>query len=257
MITYNKLKMKKFFSVVALILTLTSGLLAQNSLSKNFLDDFHFRNLGPFRTGSWISCIAVPLKNGKPLNHTFYVGSRNGGVWKTVDNGTTFFPIFDSVGSGSIGAIAIAPSNPDLVWVGTGESFSARYSYSGKGIFKSTDAGKTWQDMGLEDSQHIAAIQIDPKNPNVVYVAVMGHLFTPNRQRGVFKTVDGGKHWKKVLFINDSTGFIDLKMDPKNSNILYAAAFQETRLPWTFIGIGKNNQQAFKTRWRRNLGRRI
>jgi len=233
--------MKKFFSVVALVLILTSGLLAQNSLSKNFLDDFHFRNLGPFRTGSWISCIAVPLKNDKPLNHTFYVGSRNGGVWKTVDNGATFFPIFDSVGSGSIGAIAIAPSNPDIVWVGTGESFSARYSYSGKGIFKSTNAGQTWQDMGLEDSQHIAAIQIDPKNPNVVYVAVMGHLFTSNTQRGVFKTVDGGRHWKKVLFINDSTGFIDLKMDPKNPNILYAAAFQETRLPWTFIGTGKNS----------------
>ncbi|MBE0649903.1 MAG: hypothetical protein IH595_03580 [Bacteroidales bacterium] len=233
--------MKKLFSVTILILFLTVTLSAQDTLSKNFLDDFHFRNLGPFRTGSWISCITVPVQNGKPLPHTFYVGSRNGGVWKTVNNGTTFYPIFDSVGSGSIGAIAIAPSNPDIVWVGTGESFNARYSYGGKGIYKSTNAGKTWQFMGLKDSQHIAAIQIDPKNPNVVYVAVMGHLFTPNEERGIFKTVDGGKTWKKVLFVDENTGFIDLKMNPKNPNVLYAAAYEKYRLPWSFIATGEHS----------------
>jgi len=230
--------MKKFLPFFALFLLIPLLSVGQIRLDSSFLNDFHFRNLGPFRTGSWISGFAVPIVNGKTSQHTFYVATRNGGVWKTEDNGTTFFPVFDSVGTGSIGAIAIAPSRPNIVWVGTGECYNARYSYSGTGIYKSVDAGKTWRFMGLGDSQHIAKIVINPKNPDIVFVAVMGHLFTPNSQRGVFKTTDGGKHWKKVLYINDSTGVIDLVMDPENPKILYAAAYDKTRLPWTFIATG-------------------
>ncbi len=231
----------KRFSNLALLFLFSTGLMAQSTLDETFLNDIHFRNLGPFRTGSWISCLAVPLKNNKPFNHIFYVGSRNGGIWKTVNAGTTFFPIFDSIGSGCIGALSIAPSNPDIIWAGTGEAYNARSSYSGSGIYKSSDAGKTWQHMGLTDSQHIAAIRIHPTNPQVVYTAVMGHLFTPNARRGIFKTKDGGKHWKKVLFVDENTGFIDLAMDPKNPDVLYAAAYEKTRLPWTFESVGEHS----------------
>ncbi len=233
--------MKKFIRISLFFILVPLLSAAQMRLGSSFLNDFHFRNLGPFRTGSWITGMAVPVVNGKTSLHTFYVATRNGGIWKTVNNGTTFFPVFDSVGTGSIGAIAVALSNPDIVWAGTGECYNARYSYSGTGIYKSTDAGKSWQSMGLTDSQHIAKIVIDPKNPDIVYVAVMGHLFSHNSERGVFKTIDGGKHWKKVLYIDDNTGVIDLVMNPENPEILYAAAYEKTRLPWTFLATGAHS----------------
>ncbi len=209
-------------------------------------DAFVYRNLGPFRAGGWVSDIAVPETPSRSHLYTFYVAARHGGVWKTANNGTTFEPIFDSQNTFSIGALAVAPSNEDIVWVGTGEASNARSSYSGNGIYKSLDGGKTWQQMGLGDSQHISRILVHPSNPDVVYVAAMGHLFSTNEERGVFKTTDGGKTWKKILYIDNKTGAIDLVMKRSDPNTLYAAMYECQRFPWR-LGDGGPGSGIHKT----------
>jgi len=198
------------------------------------LKRFVFRGIGPASMGGRVDDIAAVESNP----YIFYVGLATGGVWKTTNNGTTFTPVFDTYSTASIGDIAIAPSNPDVVWVGTGEANNRQSASFGDGIYKSTDGGKTFARMGLEDSQTIARIVIDPKDPNIVYVAVLGHLFGPNLQRGIFKTTDGGKTWNNINFINADTGFTDLVMDPSDSKILYAAAYQRRRTSWGFNGGG-------------------
>ena len=213
--------------------TLASPAPAQQ-FSESLLDAFTFRNLGPFRTGAWITDFAVPASPPREHQRTFYVGTRNGGVWKTVNNGTTFEPIFDNVGPLTIGAVAVAPSNADLVWVGTGESYLARYTYAGSGVYRSTDAGRTWQHMGLEDTHHIARILVHPGDPDIVYVAAMGHLHGSNPERGVFRTGDGGRTWQKVFFVDDRIGVIDLVMAPGQPDVLYAATYEKERLPWHY-----------------------
>ena len=186
---------------------------------------FVFRAIGPASMGGRIDDIACVANN----SYICYIGFATGGVWKTTNNGTTFQPIFENYPAASIGDIAIAPSNPDIVWVGTGEANNRQSSTFGDGIYKSTDAGKTFTRMGLEDSQTIARIVIDPKDANTVYVAVLGHLFGPNKERGIFKTTDGGKTWANVKFIDQDTGFTDLVMDPTDSKTLYAASYQRRR----------------------------
>ncbi|HSP64441.1 MAG TPA: hypothetical protein VLQ90_15735, partial [Pyrinomonadaceae bacterium] len=205
----------------------------------NWSDDpmlkrFVFRGIGPASMGGRIDDIAGVDSNP----YIYYVGFATGGVWKTTNNGTTFQPIFDTYSRGSIGDIAIAPSNPDIVWVGTGEANNRQSSSFGDGIYKSTDAGKTFTRMGLEDSQSIARIVIDSKDPNIVYVAVLGHLFGPNKERGVYKTTDGGKTWNNVKFIDEDTGFTDLVIDPSDSKTLYAASYQRRRTSSGFNGGG-------------------
>jgi photosystem II stability/assembly factor-like uncharacterized protein len=195
-------------------------------------DGFQYRNLGPFRVGGWVSDIAVPETPLKAHLYTFYVAARHGGVWKTMNNGTTFEPVFDNQNVAAIGALAVAPSNENIVWAGTGDASCARSAYWGNGVYKSTDAGKTWQRMGLPESHHIARIVIHPANPETVYVAAMGHLFSTNEERGVFKTTDGGKTWKKVLYVNDRTGAIDLVINRSEPNTLYAAMYDCLRRPW-------------------------
>jgi photosystem II stability/assembly factor-like uncharacterized protein len=167
-----------------------------------------------------------------------YVGLATGGVWKSTNNGTTFQSIFDTYSTASIGDIAVAPSDPNIVWVGTGEPNNRQSSSFGDGIYKSTDAGKTFTKMGLQDSQTIARIVIDPKDANTVYVAVLGHLFGPNKERGVFKTTDGGKTWANVKFIDEDTGFTDIAIDAVDSKTLYAASYQRRRTSWGFNGGG-------------------
>ena len=211
---------------------------SQERFNEDLLKTFTYRNLGPFRSGGWIVDFAVPEYPQEAHLYTFYVASRNGGLWKTTNNGTTFEPIFDDQTVFSIGDIALAPSNPDIVWVGTGEAANARSSYWGDGVYKSTDGGKTWKNMGLKDSHHIGRIVVHPKNPDVVYVAAMGHLYSFNEERGVFKTVDGGKTWEKVLYINERVGVIDVAMNRDNPDILYAAAYEKQRLPWHFEAGG-------------------
>lgn len=193
-----------------------------------------WRALGPYRAGAWISDIAVPDTPTDAHLYTIYVASRTGGVWKTTNNGTTFHPIFDQHDVLSVGAIALAPSQPERVWVGTGEASNARSSYPGNGIYRSDDGGKTWQFMGLGDTRHIARIVVHPTDPDVAYVAAMGHLWTPNAERGVFKTADGGATWTKVLYVDDRTGAIDLVLDRTHPDVLLAAMYQRTRRPWTF-----------------------
>jgi photosystem II stability/assembly factor-like uncharacterized protein len=161
-----------------------------------------------------------------------YVATASGGLWKTDNEGTTWNPVFEQAASTSLGDVAVAPSDPNIVWVGTGEANIFRSSQAGCGVFKSTDAGKTWQQMGLTDTYTIPRIIIHPNNPDVVYVAASGHEWTSNNERGVYKTTDGGKTWQKVLFLNEQTGAIDLVMDPANTETLYAATWQRIRLKW-------------------------
>src|SRR5712671_1253089 len=198
------------------------------------LKRFVWRGIGPASMGGRIDDIAAVESNP----YIFYVGFATGGVWKTVNNGTTFTPIFETYSTASIGDIAIASSNPDTVWVGTGEPNNRQSSSFGDGIYKSTDGGKTFAKMGLENSQTIARIVIDPKDANIVYVAVLGHLFGPNKERGIYKTTDGGKTWNNVKFIDEDTGFTDLVMDASDSRTLYAASYQRRRTSWGFNGGG-------------------
>ena len=223
-----------FFSLV-LILIFSAGTSAgQDRFNADLLKNFSFRNLGPFRAGSWVTSFAVPAAPLKEHLYTFYVGTRNGGVWKTVNNGTTFEPVFDGQAKLSIGAVAVAPSEAKVVWAGTGEAYCARSSNSGDGIYKSLDAGRTWTNMGLKDSHHIARIAIHPRNPDIVYVAAMGHLFSTNAERGVFRTRDGGRTWDKALYISDKIGAVDLVMVQADPNVLYAAMYDKVRLPWHY-----------------------
>lgn len=231
-------KMTFFGAAVLLFFSLFAFADSEENVNASLLKDFTYRNLGPFRSGSWISDFAVPEFPQDAHLYTFYVAGRNGGLWKTTNNGTTFEPLFDDQDVFSIGDVTLAPSNPDIVWVGTGEHATARSSYWGDGVYKSLDAGKTWEKMGLEDSHHIGRIVIHPQNPDIVYVAAMGHLFTPNAQRGVFKTLDGGRTWKKVLFIEKNVGVIDLVMNRENPYVLYAASYEKYRYPWHFEAGG-------------------
>ncbi|MGH7470870.1 MAG: VPS10 domain-containing protein, partial [Longimicrobiales bacterium] len=199
---------------------------------------FTYRNMGPFRMGARTSDVAVPDAPAKDHLYTFYVGYWTGGLWKTTNNGTTFEPVFDGQSKLAIGDVALAPANANIVWVGTGDAFVSRSSYAGDGVYKSLDAGKTWKNMGLRDSHHIARIVIHPTNPDIVYVAAVGALYSENEGRGVYRTTNGGATWDKVLYINEKIGIIDLVMNPHHPDILYAAAYDKRRLPWQMVNGG-------------------
>jgi len=191
--------------------------------------ELKWRFIGPFDLGGRCTDVAVP----KGSRTTIYVGAATGGLWKTENSGITWEPLFDQMPTQSMGDLAVADSNPDIVWVGTGEANIFRASEAGLGVFKSTDGGRTWSFMGLERTYTIARIVIHPTNPDIVYVAATGHEWTTNPERGVFKTLDGGKHWKKVLFVNDRVGANDLVMDPQNPETLYAATWNRIRRRWS------------------------
>jgi photosystem II stability/assembly factor-like uncharacterized protein len=200
-----------------------------------FLDGLAFRAIGPALVGGRVSDFAVNEANPA----MFYVGVATGGLWKTVNGGTTWEVLFDDLPDVvSIGDIAIGPRDPNLVWVGTGENNNRQSSSWGNGVYKSTDGGYTWARMGLEDTQHIGRIVIDPINPDIVFVAATGHLWGANEQRGVFKTIDGGRTWTRVLFVDADTGATELVMDPGNPNVLYAGTYQRRRAVWGFSGGG-------------------
>ncbi len=208
------------------------------ALTEALLAPFTFRNLGPFRIGARTADIAVPASPEREHLYTFYVGFWTGGLWKTTNNGTTFEPVFDGQRKLAIGDVTVAPSDANVVWVGTGDAFTSRSSYAGDGVHKSTDAGATWTNMGLRDSHHIARIAIHPTNPDIVYVAAMGHLYSTNDERGVFKTSDGGRTWQKSLYVSEKVGIIDLVMDPRDPAVLYAAVYDKERLPWQMVNGG-------------------
>jgi len=219
---------------------------APSRFGGDLLEGFGARALGPYRAGSWVTSFAVPAGPSREHLYTFYVGTRNGGVWKTANNGTTFEPVFDDQPKLSIGDVAVAPTDANIVWAGTGEPYCARSSSSGDGVWRSVDAGKTWTHMGLADSHHIARILIHPKDAETVYVAAMGHLFSPNPERGVFKTTDGGKTWKKVLYVNDRIGAVDLALVESAPDTLYAAMYDKVRLPWHYE-LGGPESAIYKT----------
>jgi photosystem II stability/assembly factor-like uncharacterized protein len=225
---------------------------------ESVLNRLTFRNIGPFRPGAWITEIAVPDTPAREHLYTIYAASRTGGLWKTVNNGITWANVTDSIEAASVGAVAVAPSNSQIVWVGLGEQANARSSYSGTGVYKSVDGGETWQLMGLPDSHHIARIVIHPKNPDIVYVAAMGHLFSPNEERGVFRTMDGGKSWQKVLYVDDGTGATDLVINRANPSILYAAMYEKHRTPWQLVlggpGTGLYRSDDGGTKWQKLAG---
>ncbi len=209
-----------------------SPLARAQQIKKDTLSGMKWRLVGPYRGGRTETAAGVPGTN------TYYLGAVAGGVWKSTDAGTTWNPIFDKEPIASIGAIAVAPSDPNVIYVGTGEpELRGDISY-GDGMWKSTDAGKTWTHIGLDDTRHIAKILVDPRDPNTVLVAAIGHAYAPNAERGVFRSTDGGKTWKKVLYKDDKTGAIDLAFDPNNSSIVYGALFQQVRLPWDYINGG-------------------
>lgn len=205
-----------------------------NQSDDPLLKKFVWRSIGPASMGGRIDDIAVVESN--PF--VIYLGLATGGVWKTVNNGTTWEPIFDTYPTASIGDLAVCQSDPNIVWVGTGEPNNRQSSSFGDGVYKSTDGGKTFTNVGLKETQTIARLVIDPKDPNTVYVAALGHLFGPNKERGIYKTSDGGKTWANIKFIDENTGFTDLVIDPADNKTLYAASFQRRRTPWGFNGGG-------------------
>lgn len=206
--------------------------LAKRSLVKNI----PFENIGPTVMSGRVVDIAVNLSN----TTEFYVAYASGGLWYTNNNGTTFTPVMDNSPTQNIGDIAVDWKNGTL-WVGTGENNSSRSSYAGIGILKSTDKGKTWKNVGLPDSHHIGRILINPNNPDEVIIGVLGHLYSQNDERGIYKTTDGGKTWNRTLFINDATGIIDIAQVPNNFNILYAASWERDRKAWHFDGDGSHS----------------
>lgn len=238
-----------FTSVIFIFLIYSEGLVAGNKIKpidaeqRLKLYEQHvamketsmFKNLpwqfvGPTNVSGRMTDVEVVAPKGR--NYTIYVAGASGGVWKTFNEGTTWEPIFEHAPSTSIGDVTLAPSNPDIIWVGTGEANIFRSSMAGSGVYKSTDAGKTWNYMGLAKTHTIPRIVIHPTIPDIVYVAASGHEWTNNEDRGVYKSTDGGKTWAKVLFIDEKTGAIDLVMDPTDPNTLYAATWQRIRLKW-------------------------
>ncbi len=226
--------MKTQLHSIQLLLSLfiTSTLIAQDFKA------LQYRTVGPERGGRVTTVTGTPMLPG-----TFYLGASGGGVWKSEDYGTTWNNVSDGFfATPSIGAIEVAVNDPNIVYVGTGSDGLRSNVISGKGMYKSIDAGKTWEHIGLKDVGQIGAVEIDPTNNNIVWVAAIGNAFKPNNERGIYKTTDGGLNWEKVLFVSDKVGFADLELLPGNPNIVYAAAWRGERKPWTIISGGENNE---------------
>src|SRR5471030_1672986 len=230
--------MRRLFFLLATLLPAAS---AQNFDPKLY-SALQWRMIGPFRGGRTVAAAGIA---DQP--NVFYIGVNNGGVWKTDDYGRTWKPIFDSQPTGSIGAVALAPSDPNTIYVGSGEGLQRPDLSVGDGIYKSSDGGKTWRHLGLRDGQQIPAILVDPHNPNRVFVAVLGHPYGPNAERGVFRSTDGGQNWQKVLYKDEHTGAIDLAFDPRNPQTVYAVLWQARQGPWENGAFSGPNSGLYKS----------
>ncbi len=218
---------------VLLLSLLTAVAALAQGYNEELFKGMKWRAIGPFRGGRVLAVTGVP---GDP--YTFYFGGVAGGVWRTTDGGNTWVPLTDKASFASVGGIAVAESNPSVIYVGTGEScIRGNISY-GDGMYKSTDGGKTWTHIGLNETQHIAKVLVHPRNPDLVYVAALGHAYGPNSDRGVYRSSDGGKTWEKVLYKDEKTGAIDLVFDPHNPNVMFAAMYQVQRTPWSMESGG-------------------
>src|SRR5690348_3540195 len=192
-----------------------------------------YRSIGPYRGGRSLTVAGIP----GDVN-TYYFGGVGGGVWKSTDGAMSWSPIFDKEGTSAIGSLALAPSDPNIIYVGTGEAALRGDISHGDGVYKSLDAGKTWKNVGLRDTRAIGKVIVHPRNPDIVYVAALGHQYGPNPERGIFRTMDGGKTWEKVLYKDENTGGIDIAFDPNNPNILFAALWQVKRTPYSLESGG-------------------
>ncbi len=232
-----------FFGVAIVLAFGNRAELAQSqTYDKNLYSGMQWRLIGPFRGGRVETVTGIP---NDPL--TYYMGSVGGGVWKTTDAGQTWEPLWNKGSVFSIGSVAVAYSQPNVVYVGTGEALPRGDMAYGDGMYKSTDAGKTWQHIGLSDSRHIGKIIVDPHDPNRVFVAALGHVYDANTERGVFRSTDGGQTWTKVLYKNDTTGAADLIFDPTNSQIIYAAMWTVQRTPWSLTSGGSPDDGLYKS----------
>jgi photosystem II stability/assembly factor-like uncharacterized protein len=218
------------FAALFCTFLLVSSLAAQ-PFDPALYQELRWRSIGPFRAGRTVAIAGIP---DQP--NVFYMAPNNGGVWKTTDAGRTWTPIFDDQPTGSIGALAIAPSNPGVIYVGSGEGLRRPDLSVGDGIYKSADAGHTWQHLGLRDAQQIASIIVDSKDPDRVFVAALGHPYGPNAERGVFRSLDGGQTWQKVLYKDENVGAADVEFDPRNSQVIFANLWASRRPPWTAGG---------------------
>src|SRR5438309_7890459 len=222
---------KSFFRfmrfVPALVLLLSSFAFSQQ-MAPNVYGGLRWRMIGPHRGGR---TVAVSGVEGQP--NVYYFGGVGGGIWKSGNSGITWEPVFDGQPISSIGALAVSPSNPNVIYAGAGESdFRSNLTY-GNGVYKSTDGGRTWTNIGLQDSQHISRIVLDPKNPETVFVAAMGSAYGPGPERGLYRSTDGGANWQKVLFRDENSGAIDVAIDPDHPQTVWAALVHDQRPPWS------------------------
>ncbi len=236
--------------IIPFLLLLSLGVKAQ-SVPSNYYQDLQYRLIGPFRAGRTVGVVGIPSQP-----NVFYMGVNNGGVWKTDDFGRTWKPIFDKETTGSIGDIAVSPSNPNAVYVGTGEGLHRPDLATGDGMFKSMDGGNTWKHVGLNDAQQIGRVVVHPTNPEIVFAAVLGHPYGENEMRGVYRTKDGGANWEKVLYINHNTGAIQVELDPTNPEILFADLWEHREGPWENGSFSGTNSGLHKstdggTTWRK------
>ncbi len=222
-----------YLAILLLCVFVSAPLVAAQTLKPDTLKGMKWRLVGPFRGGRVLAVAGIPGDA-----NTYYFGAVAGGVWKTTNGGLQWTPLFDNEPVSSIGSIAVAPSDPNTIYVGTGEACIRGNISFGDGVYKSIDAGKTWTHMGLDDTRHIGRVIVDPRNPDIVFVAALGHAYGSNEERGVFRSTDGGKHWDKVLYKDEKAGAIDITFDPDNSHILYAALWQAVRTPWSLDSGG-------------------
>ncbi len=225
----------------ALVLAIAAAAPAQ-SVDPTLFSEMRWRMIGPFRGGRTVGATGVPQQP-----NVFYIGVNNGGVWKTTDYGRVWTPVFDSQPTGSIGALAVAPSDPNVIYAGSGEGLLRPDLSTGDGVYKSIDAGKSWQHLGLSDGQQIAAIIVDPHDANRLFVAVLGHPYGPNVERGIFRSTDGGLSFQKVLYKDENTGGIDLAFDPSNAQVVYAALWEAREAPWENGEFRGPNSGLFKS----------
>jgi photosystem II stability/assembly factor-like uncharacterized protein len=224
------------FLFVLIFSFISSSSIAQQTIDPKTYEGMKWRLIGPFRGGRSLTAVGV---TSQP--NTYYFGAVSGGVWKTTDGGLSWDPIFDKQDISSIGSVAVSDSDPNVVYVGTGEACIRGDISYGDGVYRSVDAGKTWTNVGLKDTRHIGAVIVHPTNPDIAFVAALGHAYGPNQERGIFRTRDGGKTWEKVLYINDRTGGIDIVFDPQNPHVLFASMWEGNRTPWSLNSGGEKS----------------
>src|SRR5215210_5788087 len=216
----------RYFPILLFVLIGSAGIFGQ-PVDASLYQSMKWRCIGPFRGGRTVGAAGIPSQP-----NVFYIGVNNGGVWKTTDFGHTWFPIFDDQPTGSIGDIAVSQSNPNVIYVGSGEGVQRPDLSTGDGVYKSIDAGKTWRHLGLRDGQQIGGLVVDPRNENRLFVAVLGHPYGPNTERGIYRSTNGGETFERVLYRDENTGGIQVGFDPNNSQVVYAALWAGRQGPW-------------------------